>query len=226
MIGLIIWWVYGRNPLPAVMIAVGLVCSVTRSAWAGTAVAIPLLAYLMHQQKRFFLYATLALALFVGSIPILGLNDFLFFNRTGQDVSAESHRDQIANGLSYVAEHPFGSGNAKTSRLALREDTNANAFETTYPSFAAEYGIASALCFIACLLCILRLAWHTRSRLSYAAIGVLTGMVVVMAVTLPLDDRRLACWAFFPLGLAVQSAINLGARNLSSPSGIARGRTA
>lgn len=205
MIGLVLWWVYRRNPLPAAMTAVGLICSVTRSAWLGTAIAIPLLGLMMDQRRRLFRYAGLALALSVASIPILGLGDFLFANKTGEDLSAESHQDQIVNGLKYVSEHPFGSGNTKTSRLALLEDANATAFETTYPSVAAEYGIPAMLCFVGFLLSALMLVWHTKSNLSYAAVGILVGIAVVMAVTVPLDDRRLACWAFFPVGLAVRA---------------------
>src|SRR6267142_1704419 len=76
MIALVLWWVYCRNPLPAAMIAVGLVCSLTRAAWVGAAVAIALLAVMMHQKKRFALYSTFALGLFAMSIPVLGLSDY------------------------------------------------------------------------------------------------------------------------------------------------------
>jgi len=51
MVALVLWWVYCRNPLPAAMIAVGLICSVTRAAWLGTAAAIPLLAVIMQQRR-------------------------------------------------------------------------------------------------------------------------------------------------------------------------------
>jgi hypothetical protein len=207
MIALVIWWVYCRNLLPAVMIAAGLVCSLTRSAWLGVAAAILLLALIMDQKKRLFLYATLSLALFVVSIPVLGLSDFLFFNQTGQDPSAQGHRDEILNGMQYVADHPLGSGNENLSRLALRKDANITVFETTYPSFAAEYGIPAVLCFVCGLFSAGYMVWRNRSPLGYVAIGVLVGMAVVMTFTLPLDDRRLGAWALFPVGLAVQASI-------------------
>lgn len=208
MIALILWWVYCRNPIPGAMIAVGLVCSVTRSAWLGAAVAIPVLAFIMHHTKRLILYAGVCLALFVASIPILGLADYVSLNKSGQDLSAQAHENEIVEGLRYASEHPFGSGNAKVSALASLENKNATVFETTYPSIAAKYGIPSIFCFVGFLLSALKVAWRKKSSLGYAAIGILFGMATVMAVTLPLDDRRLACWALFPVGLAVASSLS------------------
>lgn len=208
MVTLILWWVYCRNPFPASMVAVGLVCSVTRSAWIGTATAIPLLAVVMKQSKRFFLYAALSLSLFVAAIPVLGLGDFLLYNKTGQDESAESHRDDISSGLKFAAAHPFGTGNSKLSPLELKEDNNTRVFETTYPQLSAEYGIAAGFLFVGFLLSALRHVWQERTQLGYAALGILVGISLVMVVTLPLTDRRLACWILFPIGLAVRSSIS------------------
>jgi hypothetical protein len=217
MVALIIWWVYCRNPLPAAMIAVGLICSVTRSAWVGTAAAIPLLAITTQQKKRLVLYAALALGLFVMSIPVLGLSEYLVTAKTGQDLSAEGHRDQILDGLQYAADHPFGSGNGKVGPLASKEVSNAPVFETTYPALAAEYGIAPVLCLVGFLFSAIYLAWREQSQLGYVAVGILVGISLVMIFTLPLTDRRLASWALFPIGLAVRSAIDR-ARATTPPS--------
>jgi hypothetical protein len=206
MIALIIWWVYSRNPLPAGMVAVGLICSVTRSAWFGAAAAIVLLAMKARQEKRLALYATLALGLFIASIPVLGLRDYLAFTKTGQDPSAEFHQDQILTGLKYDAEHPFGTSN-KLSPLASKEVSNALIFETTYPALAAEYGIPVVLCFLGFLFSALHLIWKEKSHLGYAALGVVVSMCIVMTFTNPLVDRRLMVWVWFPVGLAVRSAI-------------------
>jgi hypothetical protein len=204
MIALITWWVYCRNPLPAGLIAVGLICSVTRSAWLGTVAAIFVLAFEMDQKKRLFLYATLAVALFAASIPVLGLSDYLLSTKTGQDTSAESHRHDILAGLQYASDHPLGVGNSKLSPTTFKQNSNATLFETTYPQFAAEYGIVAALCFVGFLLSALYVAWQRRSQLGYLAVGLLAGTGLVMVVTLPLADRRLACWALLPIGMAVR----------------------
>jgi len=206
MIALVLWWVYGRNPLPAAMIAVGLICSLTRAAWLGVAVAILLLAILMRQKKRLALYAALALALFAAAVPVLGLTDYLFATKTGQDLSADWHRDTILDGFKFAAEHPLGAGNNRLGPLAIKEDSNLSVFETTYPAVAAEYGILSALCLFGFSVSALYLVWRNHSAIGYAALGILAGMVIVMVITLPLHDRRLAPWAWFPIGLALRSS--------------------
>jgi O-Antigen ligase/Glycosyltransferase family 87 len=221
MIALILWWAHSRNLLPAAMIGVGLVCSLTRSAWMGTAVAIPLLAFIMNQKRRFFLYAALGLALFAVSIPILGLSDYLFFNKTSQDPSAEWHRDAILNGATYAIEHPFGSGNTKFSRLALSKNNNVTIFETTYASLAASYGIPALSCFFGFLLAAMRFSWRAKSNLSYSVVGILIAMAVVMLLAIPLDDRRLACWVFFPVGLAIRD-IQRSSTNGSARKAVAK----
>jgi len=206
MIALIIWWVYCRNALPAALAGVGLICSVTRNAWVGTAVAILLLAVTMQQKRRLALYAALALGLFIASIPVVGLSEYLFLTKTGQDPSAEYHQDQILIGLKYDAEHPLGSSN-KLSPVA-KEVSNALIFETTYPGLAAEYGIPVVLCFIGFLLSVLYLLWKEKSNLAHAAFGILVSMCMVMTFTNPLIDRRLMVWVWFPIGLAVRARLN------------------
>jgi hypothetical protein len=217
MIALILWWVYCRNPLPAGMVAVGLICSLTRSAWVGTGATIPLLAILMKQNKRFFLYATMVLSLFVASIPILGLGDFIVSNKTRQDESAQSHQERILSGLQFAAEHPFGAGNGKLTPGQTKDDKSASPFETTYPQLSAEYGMAAVLLFAGFLFSALRYVWKEQTRLGYAALGILVGISLVMVVTLPLNDRRLACWVFFPIGLAVRSSISQKTSLAASP---------
>jgi hypothetical protein len=207
MVALIIWWVYCRNPLPAGMIAAGLICSITRSAWLGAAVAIPVLAFRMGQKKRLYLYTGLAFALFLASIPVLGLGDYLFYNKTGQDPSAEYHRNQILTGVQYVADHPFGSGNEKLSPIAAHRIDSDVIFETTYPALAAEYGIPATLCFVSFLFTALYVVWRNPSQLGYAASGILLAICVVMVFTIPTVDRRLSPWVWFPIGLAIRSAV-------------------
>jgi hypothetical protein len=170
-------------------------------------VAIALLAVLMHQKRRFVLYAAFVLGVFVMSIPVLGLSEYLFAAKTGQDTSADWHKDTISDGLKFAASHPFGAGNDKIGTVALKEDRNALVFETTYPELAAEYGIAPAVCLIGFLFSALYSVLKDKSNLGYAAVGILVAMFLVTIVTLPLEDRRLASWAMFPIGLAVRSAM-------------------
>jgi O-antigen ligase/polysaccharide polymerase Wzy-like membrane protein len=205
MIAMIIWWVYFRNPLPAGMIGAGLVCSVTRGAWLSTAIAIVLLAVIMGQLRKLSIYVGVALVLFLLSVPFLGLSDYLQYTKTGQDDSAKGHVEAIPLALEYDVEHPFGSGNTKISALNAKQDSHAVYFETTYLVFAAAYGLAPALCFVGFLYSSLRMLWRKQSKLAHAALGILVGMCLVMTYTIPLIDRRLVVWAFFPIGLALRS---------------------
>lgn len=206
MVGLILWWVYHRNPLPAGMIAAGLVCTVTRSAWLGTSLAIPVLAVLMKQRRRFFLYAGLGLTLFIVSIPLLGLSDYLLMAKAGQDYSTQGHEESILKGLDYMANHPFGSGPGNAGFYASQNNSNGIGFESTYLTFAAEYGIPATLCFAGFLVSALWMAWRERTQLGYATVGIIVGFGAVMTFA-PLHlEFPLATWIWFPVGLAVRSS--------------------
>jgi O-antigen ligase len=212
MTGLIIWWVYCRNPIPGAMIAAGLICSVTRSAWIGTAVAISVLAVIMLQKKRFILYLGLALALFAAAIPVLGLSDYLFSVKTGQDPSAQGHQESIFEGLEYVSDHSLGIGPGNVGKYAVKNDYNAPGFENTYLTLAAEYGVPATLCFLGFLLTILRVLWRARTQLAYVGVGIVIGFGVIMMFAALHDVFPLACWLWFPVGLAIRASVDAGAR--------------
>jgi len=206
MAALILWWVYFRNPIPGAMIAAGLVCSVTRSAWVGTAVAISVLAMLMGQQKRLLRYGILAVALFAAAIPVLGLSDYLLSTKSGQDPSRLSHQESIFGGFAYALNHPLGTGPGNLGKWAAKEDRNAVGIEDSYLTIAAEYGIPSVLCFLGFLVLALRALWREHTRAAYVAIGVLAGFGVVMMFAALHDVFPLACWIWFPVGLAMRSS--------------------
>lgn len=206
MVGLIIWWVYRRNPLPAALIGLGLVGSLTRSAWVGTVVAILLLAFAMSQRRRLFLYAALGVGLFSAAVPLLGLGDYIFVSKTGQDPSAQGHEESLIDGLKYVSEHPFGAGAGNAGSYAVKNDTNGVGIEDTYLTLAAEYGILTSFCFIGFLIAALRIAWRLQTPLGYAAAGILVGFGTAMIAAALHQDLALQSWIWFPIGLAVRSS--------------------
>lgn len=205
MICLIIWWVYLRQPLPAAIIAAGLVCALTRSAWIGTAAALSVLAFRLDQKKRFIGYAAVALVAFIAAIPFLGLADYIFHTRKGTDESEQVHRESELRGINYVITHPLGSGAGTVGPVALANDKNAVVTENTYLAFAAQYGIPASLCFAGFLFTALRLAWQKQSRLAHVAVGILIAFGLMMTVFLVHDDFRLACWVWFPVGLYLRT---------------------
>lgn len=211
MAALVIWWVYCRNPLPVAMITAGLICTVTRSAWFGTALAIPLLAIVMGQRKRFLLYAALALALFIASIPVVGLSDYLTKTKSGEETSAQGHLETLVTGLVFVIGHPFGAGPGNYERPAGSIHERNIAFsapwiESSYLMLASQYGVLTGACFIGFLISALRVVWSQRTPLGYAAVGILVGFSAAMMVAPQHQDFALASWIWFPVGLAVRSA--------------------
>jgi hypothetical protein len=203
MVGLIIWWVYSKNPLPAGLIAAGLICSVTRSATLGTAGAISLLAYRLNQGKRFLVYSIVGVLLLLAAIPIVGLNDYLSISAKAQDLSAETHRNEILEGVRYVIIHPLGTGPGSVGPLAFQRNPDALQIEDTYLAFSAQYGFFTAICFIGFLWSAFRSVWRNNTRLGHLATGILVGFSLVMVVLLIHQDFRLACWVWFPVGLAI-----------------------
>jgi hypothetical protein len=208
MAAFIIWWVYSRNPLPAAMVGIGLICTVTRSAWAGTALAVPVVALAMGQRKRLLLFASLVLSLFLAAIPTLGLRDYLSSTKTVQDPSAEDHQRMLSEGLAFMTEHPFGVGPGNAGRWATENYNKATALfvDDTYLTFAAEYGIPAVLCFLGFLAAALMLSWREETRVGYAAVGILVGFSTIMIFFDAHDVFALASWIWFPVGMAVRSS--------------------
>ena len=213
MVALIIWWVYLRSTWPALIIGAGMICAVTRSAWIGTALAITLLAFRMKQKKRLIPYASLAIALFVASIPFLGMTDYLTKTKSNDEASAQYHQVTLNEGLQYVIEHPLGSGPGNyehplNSKHSVVSTTGAPWIESTYLKIAAEYGVVVGVCFAGLVIFAGRAIWVQWTHLGHTAIGILIGFGLAMIVA-PLNaEFALASWIWFPVGLAVRSATN------------------
>jgi O-antigen ligase len=77
--------------------------------------------------------------------------------------------------------------------------------ENSYLTIAAQYGIASALCFVAFMLSAFRLAWRERTPLAYLVIGIILGFGSVMMVSPLHDVFTLASWIWFPVGMLVRT---------------------
>jgi O-antigen ligase len=208
MTALIVWWVYCRQPVPAAMISAGLICSITRSAWVGTAVAISVLGIIMGQSKRLLRYGALTLALFIAAIPTLGLSDYLLSTKTGEDPSRASHQESLSGGIAYTISHPLGVGPGNIGKWAVKEDKNAPGIENSYLTIGAQYGIPAVFCFAGFLVCTVRLLWPERTQLAYVAIGIVFGFGTVMVFAALHDVFPLACWLWFPVGLAIRSSVS------------------
>jgi hypothetical protein len=203
MIAIVLWWVYSRKAALGIMILAGLVCSLTRSAWVGTLVAILLLALVMGQVRKIVIYGAVALALIVAAVPFIGIGDYLSNNRDKSDVSADQHKDSVQQGLLFVAEHPLGAGSNNVGRQALKTNDNAIYFENAYLTLSGAYGIPVVLCLLAFIAELLRLALRAKNKLGYAVLGILVGFSIELTTVTLHDVFPLACWIWFPAGLLV-----------------------
>lgn len=224
MVALIIWWVYLRNPIPAAIVFGGLLTAVTRSAWIGTAVAISVLALRLGQKKRLAIYALLGILVFAAAVPILGIRDYIFFTRTGQDDSQQVHRASLAAGLDHVVSHPLGTGAESVGPRIVARDSAAMHIESSYLILAAQYGLLAGLCFVGFVLTAIHRTWIICTPLGYVATAILMGFGIMMFFLPMHDDFPLDCWVWFPIGLTVRSALDQGTPAVSgSPQRLGRG---
>jgi hypothetical protein len=205
MAALVIWWIYSRKTIPGLMLAAGLICTVTRSAWVGTAVALGFVSVQLGETRRLLKAGAVMLALFIAAIPVLGLTDYLKSTKSGEDPSAQGHRESIIEGIQFIAQHPFGVGPGNAGKLAVKTEGTAFSVEDTYLTFAAEYGIGTVICFIAFLVSLVRYLRPEPTKLDLVALGVVVGFSAVMTFAALHDVFPLACWLWFPVGLAVRS---------------------
>jgi hypothetical protein len=206
MVALIVWWVYCKSPVPAALIAAGMICTLSRSAWMGAAVALPVLASRMQQARRLLLYSALAGACFVAAIPVVGLHEFLSMTFQGQELSAQGHQESLVAGVTYVLGHPFGAGPGNAGAFAFKNDSYVVWTENSYLELAAEYGIAASLFFVGFLVSALRRLWFERTPLANVAVGLLAGFCAVMMVVPIHHVFSLGSWVWFPVGLAVRNS--------------------
>lgn len=206
MVALIIWWVYSRKPLPGSMIVIGLIATVTRSAWVGAAMALAVLSLAMGQKKRLIGYGMLLLVLFASLIPILGLQDYLSENKQGEDPSAGLHQTSMMTGIIEVASHPLGEGSANIGRQAMKDNESATYFECAYLTLAGGYGIPVVACILGFMFSAFHRSWRMRSKLGFAAMGILAGFGTALIFVSAHDVFPLAAWVWIPVGQAVKAS--------------------
>lgn len=215
---LVIWWVYSRRPIPAILIGLAFIGSLARGAWMGTAVAIPLAAIGMGQTKRFFKYGIIALIVFIISIPILGIGAYLAANQSGSEDSAMAHQNSLIGGTQFVLTHPLGIGSANYGRQAMKSNPDAFYYEGGYFIFLAGYGIPISLCLLGFIATAMARAWRQRTRVGLVAVAMLAGFNVILIFVAEHDVFPVICWIWFPVGIAVTRSVRQDEQNLRAGS--------
>ena len=205
MIALILWWVYSRNPIPAGIVFAGLVCSLTRSAWAGTFVAISVLALRLGQKRRFLKFGMASAVLFLVAIPLLEIRDFVSMSTTGQDNSVQGHVASLRKGVAYVLDHPLGSGGGSVGFRATKDNALLENIDSVYLTYGANYGVLAILSFGGFLVSAFCAVWKQRSQMGYAALGILVGFAIMMMFEPTRTGTQLNSWVWIPVGLSLRS---------------------
>jgi hypothetical protein len=117
-----------------------------------------------------------------------------------------------------VAQHPLGAGPGNVGKLAVKQEDTAFSVENSYLTFAAEYGILTTLLFIGFMVSVVRTLCRQKTRLAYVAIGIVLGFGTVMIFAALHDVFPLACWLWFPVGLAIRCASDSARNDTAIPS--------
>jgi|SRR5579864_4501375 len=187
--------------LLALLIALGLVASVTRMAGLGLALGLVLIAIRTGQKLRLAAVVVgSAILLLAVIIPVMGLQGFVAATISGQDSSLTSHRTSVLEKTSYLLSHPLGAGAGSVGPRAAARDPNALEVESGYILFGMEYGWPGLALFVLfCGFLFVRL-WHSDSSFGLAACAVLLAMITMLFFSPIHMDFGLNSWAWVIIG--------------------------
>lgn len=193
------WW------LVVPLLAIGLVLSVTRSAWVST-----LLALLVVEAKRAGVGRSLWLAAgsvvaLLAAVLALGMVSFLWATTSGAETSLQVHRESLSEYALTVGRHPLGTGPGTVGPRALERSSTAVNPESSYLGLALSYGLVGGGLFIAFCLAALQHTWPCRSATGIAASALLLAYMAAMFVLPVHMSFSLGAWVWFPVGLGLAS---------------------
>lgn len=191
----------------AIIIALGLVASITRMAGLGLVVGFAYIAVRTGRKLRFLTAGLVcAILILVLIVPVMGLEDYVSGTLSHEDSSLASHRSSIQEMSAYVLTHPLGTGAGTVGPRALVRNPNAKLVESSFLLFGLEYGW---LGFLFISICCCWVAWRVflvESEFALAACAV-TIAISTMYVFSPIHmEFGLNSWAWTLIGFGVQIA--------------------
>lgn len=189
-----------------VLIATGIVLSMSRSAWIGAVVAVVVLLALTYgngflRSKR-FLYASLisivvVAALIVSAVSVPALRLAIFRSSPTDPSLTEGSTDQhflaTAGGLTRVAQNPVGCG-VGCAGPASFHGSNAKISENYYVQIAEEVGVAGLMLWLA-------IAYIVAKRLYEQREDMLARVLLASFAGLSVIGLWLHVWSDDPLSL-------------------------
>ena len=204
MVALIFWWTFMDNPVPALLIAAGLVLTVTRSALLAAVIGVFLIGMRRHEAKRLSVLILALIASLAVAIPLLHLDKFVTLTFTpGADTSLVGHQNSVVNGFDVMLAHPLGTGAGSASPRSLAREEASMDIESAYITIAVEYGIPVGILYVGFFVACSWTLFGLRDNVGYAAFSVLVGFALLLAVGPLHQDLPVACWIWVPVGMAV-----------------------
>lgn len=204
MVALVLWWVYMKNPIPAVLIATGLVLTVTRSAIVATVVVLLVIGIRRREYRRVTaLVGFVAVAVAI-AIPTLNLNKFISSTASfGGDASLVGHASSLRAGFDRMIDYPLGTGAGTASPRKLKNNAIAFDIESSYLTMAVEYGVVVGVLYAGFFAACMWRIFKVRGKVGLAAFSIVLGYGLLLSVGSTHQDIPLACWVWVPIGLAV-----------------------
>jgi O-antigen ligase len=198
-------WKYS---IPGMLIAGGLIASVTRMAWLAVLTGLLVIAVRTRQMRRLLTVLGVgALVVLLLIVPSLGLQDFIAATQKGYDPSAEGHVADLVDRYSFVLSHPLGVGAGMVGPRALDRESKALHVESAYLQIGMAYGWAGILLFATFVVRILTKLWKNSSDMGIAAVVVALAMSIMYFFSPIHTPFELNTWAWTLLGFGVREGI-------------------
>jgi O-antigen ligase len=196
------WW------LAALVLSVGVLLSVMRSAWAAAVLGIAAVEIRRGHRLRAGLVIGAALTVVLLVAEPLGLSNFLAATSSGQEESLRGHEQNLARYSAAVWENPFGTGPGTVGPHASARLSKDISPENSYLALALGYGIVGGILFA--VFCALGLwyCYRLSSELGMAALGMLLGYAASMFVLPNHMSFAMGSWAWFPVGMVVTDSVS------------------
>ena len=194
--------------IPALLLALGVLVSITRMAWVGAALGLVLVAY---RQRRLMHLAVIGLitvpVLMATLVPYLDLNDYIARTIARTDVSEQGHVASLAEKSAYVLTHPLGNGAGSVGPRAAARNSKAIEVESAFLMFGIAYGWPGFLLFSGFYVTVALTLVRKQSILGLAAAAVAVAMVFMLGVSPIHVEFPLNSWAWMLFGSAIAEPV-------------------
>lgn len=192
----------GRGAGLVALTGAGIVLTLTRSAIIGLTAAVVTVMFLVEPgRNRRTRLTVLALIAGVGLVLVagpIGLTDRAATAVDPDQPSTESHLDSLEQGLETVVANPLGLGPGTGPSVADRRGGFGITTENSYLGLAAEFGVPTAVVFLALIVVLIRrlAAVRPRDDLTVGATAAGVGLALG-AFFLHVWTMLAATWLFF-----------------------------